>query len=117
MRSRELERIRQQLLEDRAQLLKLLQHDLEESRQPEEDVEDPIDQATTSYQRDLALAFSSSDYQRLSAIEDAIGRLDAGTYGVCDTCGEKIAEERLKAVPWTEHCVRCQEEEEMRVPG
>lgn len=117
MRTRELERIRQQLLEERAALLKLFHHEVEESRQLEETVEDPIDQATTSYQRDLALTFSSSDYERLAAIEDAIERLDAGTYGVCGTCGEKIAEARLKALPWTQFCVSCQEQEELRVPG
>lgn len=117
MRSRELERVRKQLLEERAELVKLFQHEVEESRQIDETVEDPIDQATTSYQRDLNLAFSTNDYERLSAIENAIARLDDGTYGVCDTCGEKIAEERLKAVPWTVFCVRCQEDEEAKVPG
>lgn len=116
MRTRELERIRQQLLEQRAELLKLFHHEVEESRQSDEDVEDEIDQATTSYQRDLNLVLSSVDYERLSAVENAIAHLDGGTYGTCETCGEKIVEERLKAVPWTAYCVRCQEEEEANAP-
>lgn len=116
MRTRELEKIRQQLLEQRAELLKLFQHEVEESRQAEAEVEDEIDQATTSYQRDLNLTLSSVDYERLSAVENAIAQLDAGTYGTCETCGETIVAERLKAVPWTAFCVRCQEEAEANAP-
>jgi RNA polymerase-binding transcription factor DksA len=42
----------------------------------------------------------------LVAVDDALRRLDAGTYGVCTACGSAIASERLDAIPSTEHCVR-----------
>lgn len=42
----------------------------------------------------------------LDAVEAAIARLDAGTYGICETCGEAITPERLRAQPATGHCVR-----------
>ena len=45
--------------------------------------------------------------QQLAAVEAALGRLDDGTYGVCEVCGEPIAEERLEALPATTRCVRC----------
>ena len=114
MRTRELEKIRQELLERRAELLKSFHHEVEESRHQDETVEDPIDQATNSYQRDLNLTLSSVDYERLAAIENAIAHLDGGTYGQCEACGTSIAPARMEAVPWTVFCVRCQEEEEAR---
>jgi RNA polymerase-binding protein DksA len=43
----------------------------------------------------------------LEQINDALGRLDHGTYGVCENCGTPINEERLKALPYAATCVRC----------
>ena len=40
-------------------------------------------------------------------IDRALAKLDAGDYGVCDVCGEPIADERLEALPWATMCVRC----------
>jgi RNA polymerase-binding transcription factor DksA len=45
--------------------------------------------------------------QQLAAVEAALGRLDDGTYGSCEGCGQPIAPERLEAVPWAARCVRC----------
>jgi len=115
MRSRELERVRAQLLEERGELLKIYHTEIEEGRRGEDTVEDPIDQATASYQRDLNIAFSSVDYERLAALEDAIAALDAGKYGQCKDCGETIASARLEAVPWTRTCISCQEKQETKV--
>lgn len=44
-------------------------------------------------------------------IRQAISRIDAGTYGVCQICGEAIKAERLAAVPFAKHCVRCEEKQ------
>lgn len=43
----------------------------------------------------------------LEQINDALARLDQGTFGVCKECDAAISEERLKALPYTAHCVRC----------
>ena len=40
-------------------------------------------------------------------VDRALEKLDEGTYGICDDCGEAIAPERLEAIPWTALCVRC----------
>ena len=42
----------------------------------------------------------------LEEVERALAKLDEGTYGICDDCGEQIAPERLEAIPWTPLCVR-----------
>ena len=44
---------------------------------------------------------------KLAAVDRALAKLDEGTYGVCDRCGDAIARERMEAVPWTSLCVRC----------
>jgi DnaK suppressor protein len=57
-------------------------------------------------QRDLALR----DHNRvhLEAVDAALARLDAGTYGACTTCGKPIGADRLGALPWAALCIECQ---------
>ena len=57
-------------------------------------------------QRDLALR--ERDQQHLAAIDAAIARLDAGSYGQCESCGNPIAAERLEALPSAALCIDCQ---------
>jgi RNA polymerase-binding protein DksA len=57
-------------------------------------------------QRDIALRDKAR--AQLDAVDAALRRLDQGTYGRCTNCGNPIAEERLKAIPWAEHCIDCQ---------
>ena len=57
-------------------------------------------------QRDLALR--EKDQVHLEAVEAALARLDAGTFGTCIRCGRPIAPERLEALPWAAHCIECQ---------
>ncbi len=56
---------------------------------------------------------STADLDRrfllLSQVADALARLSTGEYGCCLKCGAEIAPERLQAVPWTPHCLHCQE--------
>jgi RNA polymerase-binding protein DksA len=56
-------------------------------------------------QRDLALR--DHNQAHLAAIDDALARLDAGTYGTCTSCHRPIAAERLEALPWTALCIDC----------
>jgi len=57
-------------------------------------------------QRDLALR-DRSDHQ-LVLVDEALARLDAGTFGACVRCGNPIAAERLEALPWAARCIDCQ---------
>jgi DnaK suppressor protein len=57
-------------------------------------------------QRDLALR--EKNELQLAAVEAAVARLDAGTFGTCVRCGRPIAPERLDALPWAAHCIDCQ---------
>ncbi len=57
-------------------------------------------------QRDLALR--EKNEQQLEAVDAALARIDAGTFGTCVRCGRPIAPERLEALPWAAHCIDCQ---------
>jgi len=68
---------------------------------------------------DAGLAIADIRHAQLTNLEEALGRLEMGTYGICEGCGERIAMERLKLVPFTAYCVECQQEKEGpgRPPG
>ncbi|HEY2521484.1 MAG TPA: TraR/DksA family transcriptional regulator, partial [Streptosporangiaceae bacterium] len=57
---------------------------------------------------------TSSSRQLLEQTEKALARIDAGSYGVCESCGEPIGKARLMAVPRAVLCVTCKQREERR---
>ena len=57
-------------------------------------------------QRDLALRDRAD--QQLARVDEALARLAAGTFGTCVRCGQRIARERLEALPWAARCIGCQ---------
>lgn len=72
---------------------------------------DWIDQSSQESDRHVLLALKQTDAKLLRAIEDALHRVDHGTYGVCTDCEEEIRPARLDAVPWTRVCVVCKEKQ------
>lgn len=75
---------------------------------------DSGDEAAHSYAQQCAMDVGEAERNLLRQIDDALDRIDTGDFGVCGDCGEKIAEERLKAVPYTDLCVNCKSEQEKR---
>jgi len=70
------------------------------------------DVGTDNFQRELALGLVSNEQQVLYRIEEALRRIEEGTYGKCEGCGTAIKEGRLKALPFATMCISCQEKEE-----
>ncbi|HPT15964.1 MAG TPA: TraR/DksA C4-type zinc finger protein, partial [Kiritimatiellia bacterium] len=66
------------------------------------------DQGTDNFDRELALNLASSRQESLYDIEDAIRRIDEGSYGACETCGGAIERPRLRALPFAKKCMTCQ---------
>ena len=77
---------------------------------------DLADQATGNNEVHIQLKLKQTDAKILQAIEEALVRIEKGTYGVCRDCGEPIAEARLKAIPWTRVCITCKEKQKARPP-
>jgi RNA polymerase-binding protein DksA len=70
------------------------------------------DTATETVDREIDYTLGEHDERLLTAIDQALARIDAGTYGRCDNCGAQIAPERLEAMPWTTLCIDCKRKEE-----
>ena len=58
-------------------------------------------------EREVAEASANRAEQAIEDIEDALARLDQGTFGTCERCGEAIPVERLEAIPYARRCVNC----------
>lgn len=72
---------------------------------------DMADQADGINEVHIALKLRQTDAKILQAIEEALGRIDRGTYGQCRDCGEVISAARLTAIPWTRVCISCKEKQ------
>lgn len=67
------------------------------------------DVATDMYDREFALGLAANDRELLANINDAMARIQDGSYGICSVCKKPIASTRLKALPYTQTCLKCQE--------
>src|SRR4051812_8775619 len=77
----------------------------------------PADRATDEYETGAAYGKFSSDQEVLFEIEEALRRMDDGTYGICEATGKPIPEERLEAVPWTRFAREAEESVEREQRG
>lgn len=75
---------------------------------------DPLDQASLEANRNFTLRQKQREGKLIREIEHALRRLDEGTFGLCDLCGEEIPERRLKVYPMTILCIQCQTEQETK---
>ena len=72
------------------------------------------DMSADSYDRELAMNIAESSQEVLYQIDEAIKRVDDGTYGLCQTCQKPISLSRLKVVPYTSMCIECQRDKERK---
>lgn len=72
------------------------------------------DVATDTYDREFSLGLASSGREILYSLDDALKRIEEGTFGICEECKTVIAKTRLKAVPYARFCVKCQEKKEKK---
>jgi DnaK suppressor protein len=107
---RELEKYRRVLEQKKT----VLSEELAKARSAEEETneestQDIADKAVSSYTREFLYSLTDGERTVLLQIDEALNRIDDGTYGFCVNCGAVIGEKRLAAVPWSPHCVDCQE--------
>ena len=72
---------------------------------------DLADQATGNNEVHIQLRLKQTDAKILQAIEEALWRMEQGTYGICRDCGGEVAPARLNAIPWTRVCITCKEKQ------
>jgi DnaK suppressor protein len=76
--------------------------------------DDQADTGSKTFEREHELSLVNNQRDLLSQVERAVGKLEAGTYGVCESCGRPIPKARLKARPDVTLCVACKQREERR---
>jgi RNA polymerase-binding transcription factor DksA len=104
-------RVKQRLNDERARRLALAQRLRREESDPVESSElskvdqHPAELGSETFERELELTTLTIVEGELKDVDDALRRLDDGTYGICEECGKPIDEARLEAVPWARYCV------------
>jgi DnaK suppressor protein len=73
---------------------------------------DPTDRASLESERNLTLRIRDRERKLRNKIEEALARIEAGTFGICEVCGGEIGAERLVARPVTTLCIDCKESQE-----
>jgi len=73
---------------------------------------DPTDRAAYEADRNFELRIRDREFKLIKKVKKALERIDDGTFGVCDKCGDDIAVARLKARPVTTLCIDCKTKEE-----
>ena len=76
--------------------------------------DDEADASSKLFEREHELAITRNSRELLEQTEHALARIEAGTYGVCDSCGKPLGKARLQAFPRATLCVACKQREERR---
>jgi DnaK suppressor protein len=79
---------------------------------PHENFPDPTDRASLEADRNFILRIRDRESKLIKKIRNALDRIENGTFGICETCGEDISIERLNARPVTTQCIDCKTKEE-----
>jgi len=85
---------------------------IEDMSDEEESFPDPTDRASLESDRNFLLRIRDRERKLIVKIKEALDRIENGTFGICEACGEEISEERLKARPVTTLCIDCKTDEE-----
>lgn len=113
MRKTTLKNAKQLLMNMKRTILREINEDLKHGREgAKDDGMDTYDLASEERDREISFILNDREREKLQAIEEALERIEDGTYGICESCESEIAEARLGALPFTRLCVNCQAERE-----
>ncbi len=115
MNATELATFREMLLDQKRQLVENARKTLEsEIALDVNELPDDMDFASTQVDQGITLRLRGREKILLKKIEEALQRIDAGEFGVCEECSEDIGTKRLEARPVTTLCIRCKQEQERK---
>jgi DnaK suppressor protein len=110
MDKKKLESFKKKLESRQQDLRRMVTRTEQDGRTVDEDsAQDIADRAASSYNKEFLFSQSNNDRQLLQMVESALARIREGSFGECISCGKEINPKRLEAVPWTRHCIECQE--------
>ncbi|HLD30020.1 MAG TPA: TraR/DksA C4-type zinc finger protein, partial [bacterium] len=88
-------------------IMKLVDLAAQEENSFDSGVEDEVGQAESSFEREILFELSDKEKTLLENINRALRKIDEGNYGACESCGEKITDKRMEALPHTRYCMKC----------
>ncbi len=111
MDKKKLEAFKKRLETRQQELRRMVTRTQADGRLADEDTAaaDIADRAASSYNKEFLFSQSNNDRQLLMMVDGALARIREGNFGECISCGKEINAKRLEAVPWTRHCIECQE--------
>ena len=113
MTKAQLKKFRDQLESKRREIIKKAQQTLDQDMSLDaNDLPDEMDLASSEYLQSFTFRLRGREKVFLDKIQKAIEKIENGSFGVCDDCGEKISVKRLEARPETTLCIRCKEDQE-----
>lgn len=116
MDKKKLDYFKKRLESRQVELRRMVSRTEQDGRTVDEDsAQDIADRAASSYTKEFLFHQSNNDRQLLQMVESALERLREGRFGECISCGKEINAKRLEAVPWTRHCIECQEKLEQGI--
>jgi RNA polymerase-binding transcription factor len=105
--------LKEHLSDMKVKLLAEIDSELKAEREGNKDEGmDTYDLASEERDREINFILSDRERVKITQIDDALERMEEASYGVCESCGLEIAEERLRAMPFTRLCRDCQQEQE-----
>ncbi len=115
MKKKELEKFRTLLETQKSDLVEKARRTLEQDMAVDvAELPDDMDFATTQSDQGMTLRLRGREKTLLKKIEEALKRIDAGEFGICEECGDDIGTKRLEARPVTTLCIQCKSEQERR---
>src|SRR4029077_12567376 len=113
MNKTQLKKFRTLLVEKRDEIVKKAKQTLEEDMTLDaNDLPDEMDLASSEYLQSFTFRLRGREKSFLDKINKALAKIDDGTFGTCEECGEEISVKRLEARPETTLCIRCKEDQE-----
>ena len=111
MKKSELAQYKKALLEKKAELEKSIREGFIPGSPGTDGHGDFADRSAAANEQEITIQLKQTDAKLLRAIDDALQRIESGTFGICVECEDEIASARLRAVPWTKVCISCKEKQ------
>ena len=105
-----IERFRKRLLQAREEIIgQMRQRDTSAQEIGKNGIQDIGDESVTISNRHLLMSLSENERTKLIEVDEALDRIEEGSYGICEECEEPIALKRLEVIPNARYCVQCME--------
>ncbi|RQD60656.1 MAG: RNA polymerase-binding protein DksA [Desulfonatronovibrio sp. MSAO_Bac4] len=112
MENADIEYFKELLIKMREEIQQKGENTIEDMTEDREMFADPADRASAESDRAFILRLRDRDRKLIQKIEQALQRIEEGSFGLCDDCGEDISVPRLKARPVTTLCIKCKSKQE-----